>query len=132
MNDVFTIAKVLLDNAVQNYGQEVDIIAYSGSYARGDAVAAHAEAMLLQHDVTATLYQTTAGVGHSDFNLYSELATMFREFNFPDLMKITSSSLEDLAEQARLFDERFRWFLSEHLVDLCEIKTLDELRAVFL
>jgi len=94
---------------------------------RGDSVAAHAEALLLQHDVTLTLNQTTEGVGHSDFNLYSELAAMFREFQFPDLIKFASSSLEELGEQAKLFDERFRCFLSEQSVDLCELKTLDEL-----
>jgi hypothetical protein len=52
---------------------------------------------------------------------------MFREFQFPDLIKFASSSLEELGEQAKLFDERLRWFLSEQSVDLCEIKTLDEL-----
>jgi hypothetical protein len=95
---------------------------------RGDSVAAHVEAMLLQHDVTLTLNQTTESVGHSDFNIYSELDTMFREIQFPDLMKFATSSLKELGEQAKLFDERLRWFLSEQSVDLCEIKTLDELR----
>ena len=37
MSDVFAVAKLLVDNAVKNYGQEVDIIAYYGSRARGDA-----------------------------------------------------------------------------------------------
>jgi hypothetical protein len=53
---------------------------------------------------------------------------MFREYQFPDLLQCSTSSLEELAEQAKLLDERFRWFLSEHSVDLCEITTLDELR----
>ena len=94
---------------------------------RGDSVAAHAEAMLLQHDVTLTLNRTTEGIGHSDFNLYGELAAMFREFEFPDLIKYASNNLEELVKQARPFDDRLRWFLSEQSVDLCEIKTLDEL-----
>jgi hypothetical protein len=94
---------------------------------RGDAVVAHAEAMLLQHDVTLTLNRTTDGIGDSDFNLYSELAAVFRELQFPDLLKFASSSLQELSEQAKLFDERLRWFLREHSVDLCEFKTLDEI-----
>lgn len=94
---------------------------------RGDSVAAHAEAMLLQHDVTLTLNRTKEGIGHSSFNLYSELAAMFRKFQFPDLIKFTSGSLEELGEQTKLFDERLRWFLSEQSVDLCEFNTLDEL-----
>ena len=94
---------------------------------RGDSIAAHAEAMSLQYDVTLTLDQTTQGVGHGDFNLYSELAALFRELQFPDLLQFTSGNLEELGAQARLFDERFRRFLSEHSVDLCELDTLDEL-----
>jgi hypothetical protein len=93
---------------------------------RGDSVVAHAEAMLLQQDITLTLNRTTEGIGDSDFNLFSELAVMFREFQFPDLMKFTSSSLQELSDQTKLFDERLRWFLREQSVDLCEFKTLDE------
>jgi len=93
---------------------------------RGDAVVAHAEAMLLQQDVTLTLNRTTDGIGDSDFNLFSELAAMFHEFQFPDLMKFPSSSLQELGEHAKLFDERLRWFLGEQSVHLCEFKTLDE------
>jgi hypothetical protein len=59
--------------------------------------------------------------------LYSELAAGFRELQFPDLLKFASSSLQELSEQAKLFDERLRWFLREHSVDLCEFKTLDEI-----
>ena len=95
---------------------------------RGDALAAHAEAIFLQHDITWTLNQTTAGIGFSDYNLYSEMASTFRAFQFPDLIKSASGSLEELGEQARRFDRHLRRFLSEHSVDLCELATLDELR----
>jgi predicted nucleotidyltransferase len=94
---------------------------------RGDHVAASAEAWLLQSDVTLMLNQTAEGIGHSDFNLYSEFDSVYRELGFPDLMKFASGKLEDLGEQARLFDERLRRFLGEQSVDLCEIQTLDEL-----
>ena len=37
MSDVFKVAALLVDNAIKNYGQDVDLIAYTGSYARGEA-----------------------------------------------------------------------------------------------
>lgn len=43
-------------------------------------------------------------------------------------MKFASGRLEELGEQARLFDEKLRRFLEDQSVDLCEINTLDELR----
>ena len=95
---------------------------------RGDVIAAHAEAHQLQHDITLTLYRTTEGAGDIDFNQYSELATLFREYQFPDLLQFSTGSLEELAEQAELLDEKFRRFLTEHSVELCEIRTLDELK----
>ena len=95
---------------------------------RGDALAAHAEALFLQHDITWTLNQITAGIGYNDYNLYSEMASTFRAFQFPDLIEFASGSLEELGEQARRFDRHLRRFLSEHSVDLCELATLDELR----
>jgi len=95
---------------------------------RGDALAANAQALFLQQDITLTLNQTTEGVGHRDFNSYSELAALFQELQFPDLMGFSSSPLEAIGEQAILFDERLQEFLGEQSVDLCEIQTLDELR----
>lgn len=95
---------------------------------RGDHVAASTEAWLLQSDVTLMLNQTAEGIGNSDFNLYSEFDSVYRELGFPDLMKFASGKLEELGEQAKLFDERLRRFLGEQSVDLCEIQTLDELK----
>ncbi len=95
---------------------------------RGDLVAASAEAWLLQSDLTLMLSQTVEGSSHSDFNLHSELDSVYRELGFPDLMKFTSGGLEELSEQARLFDKRLRRFLGDQFVDLCEVQTLDELR----
>lgn len=37
MNDVFEVAQLLVDHAIKNYGQEVDVVGYYGSRARGDA-----------------------------------------------------------------------------------------------
>lgn len=37
MSDVFTVAKLLVDHTVKNYGQEVDVIGYYGSHARDEA-----------------------------------------------------------------------------------------------
>ena len=37
MNDVFAVAEVLVSHAVENYGEDVDLIGYYGSHARGDA-----------------------------------------------------------------------------------------------
>lgn len=37
MSDVFAVAKLLMGNAIKTCGHEIDIIAYSGSYARGEA-----------------------------------------------------------------------------------------------
>ena len=95
---------------------------------QGDYLAASTEAWLLQTEVTLMLNRTAEGVNHSDFNLYGELDSGFRELGFPDLMRITSGDLEELEQRVRLFDEKLRCFLEDHSVDLCEINTLDELR----
>ena len=95
---------------------------------QGDQVAASIRACLLQFDVTMMLSQTKNGAGHKDFNLYSEFASLYRELGFPDLMKFTSVGLDTLAEQAMLLDERLRRWLCEQSVDLCEIRTLEELK----
>ncbi len=95
---------------------------------RGDHVVASAEAWFLQSDVTLMLNQTAEGISHSDFNLYCEFDSMYSELGFPDLMKFASGDLKELSEQAKLFDEKFRHFLEDQSVDLCEINTIDELR----
>jgi predicted nucleotidyltransferase len=95
---------------------------------RGDHVAAGAEAWNLQDDVTMMLSQTRQGADHSDFNLYSEFASAYRELALPDLMEFSSGPLDELAGQTTLFDERLRWWLREQSVDLCEYRTLEELR----
>ncbi|MDP6422004.1 MAG: nucleotidyltransferase domain-containing protein [SAR202 cluster bacterium] len=97
---------------------------------RGDSVAASAEAWLLQSDVTMMLDQTEEGAGHGDFNRYGELGAAYRAQGFPDLMSSASGNLEELAEQARLFDSNLRRFLATQSVSLGEFQTIEELRAV--
>lgn len=117
------------DQFRQAYPEMRDIVSkLLAACERGDHVAASLEAWLLQSDVTLMLSQTAKGIGHSDFNLYSEFESLYRKHGFPDLMKYTSGELKDLSEQTRFFDERLRRFLGDQSVDLCEIQTLDELR----
>lgn len=96
---------------------------------QGDRVAASLRAWYLQQDVTMMLSQTRNGAGHGEFSLYSEFASAYRELDSPDLMALSSGPLDELAEQARLFDERFRQWLREQAVDLCEFASLGELSA---
>ena len=93
----------------------------------GDRVAASIEAYYLQSDVTMFLSETRDGPGQGDFNLYSEFASRYRELEFPDLMESCSGPLDQLADQTRLLDERLRRWLRQKSVDLCEIRTLEEL-----
>jgi hypothetical protein len=95
---------------------------------RGDRIAAAHNVWLLQYDVTVMLSQTGKGAGHREFNLYSEFAQRYRELGFPDLLSASSVPLSELADQIRLFDERFRTWLREQSVDLCEFHTLEELK----
>ncbi len=94
---------------------------------RGDTIAAHAEAMFFQKDITMML--NASRVSHDDFNLHSELAERFRKIGFPDLLDVAGLSLDELATRTTLFDERLRDFLTEQSVDLCELDTLEELKA---
>lgn len=95
---------------------------------RGDHVAASTGAWYLQHDLTMMLSQAMGRTGHREFNLYSEFASAYRELGFPDLMEFSSGPLGELAEQARLLDERLRRWLADQSVDLCEFRTLEEFR----
>ncbi len=95
--------------------------------ARGDSVAAHAEALHLQREVALTLHATEQGAGGDDFNLYSELEGPYSALQLPDLIASCSGSLQELAAEAGRFDEKLRLTLSDQSVDLCEFKSLDEL-----
>ena len=94
---------------------------------RGDQVAASAEAWSLQSELTLMLNRTAEGIGHSDFNLCCELDSRYHELGFPDLLKFASGDLGELSEQARLFEDKLRQYLTDQSVDLGEISTLDEL-----
>ncbi len=76
---------------------------------QGDDFAAGADAWLLQSDVMALV------------------GTRYRALGLPDLMEASFGDLTRLAQQARLFDARFRSLLEEYAVDLCELQSLDEL-----
>ena len=52
MNDVFAVAEVLVSHAVENYGEDVDLIGYYGSHARGDAREGSASATLAATEVS--------------------------------------------------------------------------------
>lgn len=95
---------------------------------RGDRVAASIGTYHLQLDVTRMLSSTSCGPGDTDFNLYGEMASRYRDLGLPDLMKFSSGSLQELADQAMILDDRLRCWLRKHSVDLCEFGTVDELR----
>lgn len=97
--------------------------------ARGDRVAAGAQAWMLQSELALMLSATEDGAGRDDFNLYGEFDAPYRALGFPDLLRLSSGSLEALGEQARLLDQLLRRFLSERSVALCEVGTLEELRG---
>jgi hypothetical protein len=95
---------------------------------RGDRVAASIGAYNLQFDVAMMLSGTRDGPGHGNFNLYDEFATRYRELEFTNLMESCSGPLDELADQTRFLDERLRRWLRQNSVDLCEIRTPEELR----
>lgn len=94
----------------------------------GDRVAASIGAYYLQYEVTMILSEIDVGSGQGDFNLYSELASQYRELGFPDLMEACSDPLDELADEARLLDEHLRRWLRQRSVDLSEVQTLEELK----
>ncbi len=88
-------------------------------------VAASATAWFAQFDLSLMLNSLQSGANGGDFNLYSEMAPLYRQLGFPDLMHATSGDLSELAEQARLLDARLRAWLRAQAVDLGEYETLD-------
>jgi len=95
---------------------------------KGDRVTAGLEAYHLQSDVTKILSQTRDRPSWGDFALYTEAASAYREAGLPDLMMLSSGPLDRLADGARLFDERLRTWLRKHSADLCEFRTIEELK----
>jgi hypothetical protein len=95
---------------------------------KGDRITASLEAYHLQSDVTMILSQTRKRPSWGDFALFTEAASAYREAGLPDLMMLSSGPLDRLADGARLFDERLRTWLRKHSADLCEFRTVEELK----
>jgi len=93
---------------------------------RQQPAAASVAAWFAQSDLSLMLNSLQHGTDYSDFNWYSEFASLYRQLGFPDLMQATRGDLPALAGQARLLDERLRQWLREQSVDLCEFETLGE------
>jgi len=93
---------------------------------RKQQVAASAAAWTVQCDLSAMLNETRNSTGHMDFNLYSEIASIYRQLDLPDLMQCTFRDLPRLDKQARLLDVRIRDWLREQSVSLCEFESLEE------
>ncbi len=89
-------------------------------------VAASATAWFAQFDLSLMLNSLQSGANGWDFNLYSEIAPLYRERGFPDLMQASTGELPALAEQARLLDARLRAWLRAQSIDLGEYATLAE------
>lgn len=89
-------------------------------------VAASATAWFAQFDLSLMLNSLQSGASGWDFNLYSEIAPLYRERGFPDLMQASTGELPALAEQARLLDARLRAWLRAQSIDLGEYATLAE------
>jgi hypothetical protein len=89
-------------------------------------VAASATAWFVQYDLSLMLNNLKNSTDHSNFNLYSEFAPLYRQLDFPNLMQATSGDSLTLADQAKLLDDRLRKWLYENAVDLCEYETLEE------
>jgi hypothetical protein len=87
--------------------------------------AASATAWFAQLDLSLMLNSLRSGANSGDFNLYSEIASVYRELGFPDLMRACAGEVSVLAEQTRLLDARLRAWLRAQAVDLGEYETLD-------
>ncbi|MCF7920084.1 MAG: nucleotidyltransferase domain-containing protein [Candidatus Cloacimonetes bacterium] len=118
---------VIQDQFNQFYPEMKDIITkLLAACKRGDHLAAYTEAMILQTEVALTMSQITDAIGNTEFNLFSELTSMFDEYKFPDLMSNSYPDLAELKKKAILFDIKLRRFLQENSVELCEYNTLEE------
>jgi hypothetical protein len=73
------------------------------------------------------LNDTQHSARHSDFNLYGEFASTYRQVGFPDLMQLTSGETCELATQAELLDDRLREWLRGQNVSLQEFENLEDL-----
>jgi predicted nucleotidyltransferase len=114
----------------QSYPELEDMVGkLLAACAQGDPIVASAEAWKLQHELSMMLNEVTPGAGRPGFNLYHEFATAYGELGFPDLLALTSGSLNDLAQQAKLWDERLRRWLRDESVGLCEYESLEKLEA---
>ena len=91
-------------------------------------VAASAEAWRLQSELSSMLAQTERGAGDSAFNLYSELSSVYRQLDLPDLMQFSPEQSEALASQAKLLDEKLRQWLREHAIGLQEFGSVEQFR----
>jgi predicted nucleotidyltransferase len=95
---------------------------------QGDTVGASIQAHFLQSELVSLLNQTVAGATYDDFNAYGEMCTTYRELGFPDLIKLASGPLVELSRQVQVFDDKLRSYLQGQSIDLCEFKTLDDLK----
>jgi predicted nucleotidyltransferase len=90
------------------------------------AVAASAAAWLAQFELSMMFNELHGHTAHSNFNLYSEFASPYRQLGFPDLMRSPAGDLSQLADQVRLLDSQLRQWLQEQSVELCEFETTEE------
>jgi hypothetical protein len=94
---------------------------------RQQPVAASVAAWFAQLDLSLMLNALQHGGDPANFNLYSEFAPVYRQLGFPDLMRVPSGDLGELAEQARLLDQQVRKWLLEQSVNLCEFESMVDL-----
>ena len=82
----------------------------------------------MQYDLSMTLDETRNGATNSEFNLYREFASVYRQLELPDLMQVPSENMDELNEQTRQLDRRLRQWLKKESVDLNEFQNLEELK----
>jgi hypothetical protein len=93
-----------------------------------NVVGASWAATFLQDEVSLFMEQAVKGVSYSDFNLYSEYATHYRQLGFPELMHHTANGDTTLlAEQAERLDQAIREWLHSESINLNILETLADL-----